>query len=219
VTISRKINQRIRSGAELAHQLRNPLTALILQLEEIAEKTNQVEIFSTAQQALNSLNRIQDLAERSLKIWRVSIEHELSEISILKIVEEVKNFWDKKFLEFNRELRISGPTNLYVLGALGIESATLSVLDENSLQYGFGPTSIEISEDINFVYFKIFDQGQGINKSIQQDVMKHGVTTSGNGIGLAWAQNHVLKIGGNLELISMQPAVFKVSLLKSSITF
>jgi len=86
VTISRKINQRIRSGAELAHQLRNPLTALILQLEEIAEKTNQVEIFSTAQQALNSLNRIQDLAERSLKICRVSIEHELSEISILILV-------------------------------------------------------------------------------------------------------------------------------------
>lgn len=219
MTKSRKVNQQISLGAELAHQLRNPLTALNLQLEEIVEESTQIQIRDISQNAINQLEKIRSLVDRSLTIWRCTIEQDLVEVSVGELIAEIKKYWESKFKQSDRELKISGNLDLYFLGAIGIELASMSVVIENALQHGQGETLIEVSSDRNFVYFQIQDQGLGVNESIQSEIMQSGVTTSGNGIGLAWAKKQLITIGGQLEVTSMQPAIFKLSFLSSSNSF
>ena len=205
-------NDSFQSGAQLAHLIKSPLTALPMHLDEIIHSTTDQTLIEISQSALNEVTRLWVLVENILDTWRLSINHEVIEIDLSQIVENLVEQWRPRFNSKNREIGIEQKEKIYALGSVQIEQAVIEVLVDNSLNYGAGLTRIKLSTEDNWAVIEISDNGPGISKSIQEKLMTYGATTAGNGIGLAWARDQLNMDGGRLEIYSMNPAVFKIYL-------
>lgn len=201
-----------QSGAQLAHLIKSPLTALTLHLDEIIHSTTDQALIEISQAALNEVNRLRQLVENILETWRLSINHEVIGIDLSKIVENLVEQWSPRFNSKNREIHLEQNEKVYARGSVEIEQAVIEVLVDNSLNYGAGLTRIKLSKEDTWAVIEFSDGGPGISKSIQEKLMTYGATTSGNGIGLAWARDQLNMDGGRLEIYSMNPAVFKIYL-------
>ena len=95
----------------------------------------------------------------------------------------------------------------------------LDILIDNSLRHGSGRTSISVMRRNEWAVLTIRDEGYGIDEKIKDKLMTYGTTTTGNGIGLVWAKNQVLHDGGQLEITSLNPAVFSLSLRLDPINY
>lgn len=205
-------NDSFQSGAQLAHLIKSPLTALTLHLDEIIHSTSDQALIEISQSALNEVNRLWLLVENILDTWRLSIHHEVIEIDLSKMVENLVEQWSPRFISKNRQIVLEQNEKIYALGSVEIEQAVIEVLVDNSLNHGAGLTRIKLSKEDTWAVIEISDGGPGISKSIQEKLMTYGATTAGNGIGLAWARDQLNIDGGRLEIYSMNPAVFKIYL-------
>lgn len=205
-------NDSFQSGAQLAHLIKSPLTALTMHLDEIIHSTTDQTLIEISQSALNEVTRLWVLVENILDTWRLSINHEVIEIDLSQIVENLVEQWRPRFNSKNRQITTEQNEKVYALGSVESEQAVIEVLVDNSLNYGAGLTRIKLSTEDNWAVIEISDNGPGISKSIQEKLMTYGATTAGNGIGLAWARDQLNMDGGRLEIYSMNPAVFKIYL-------
>lgn len=207
-----EFNDSFQSGAQLAHLIKSPLTALTLHLDEIIHTTKDQALIEISQSALNEVTRLRLLIENILDTWRLSINHEITGIDLTQIIENLVKKWNPRFNLKNRQIVFEQNEKVYALGSVEIEQAVIEVLVDNSLNYGDGTTQIKLSTEDNWAIIEFSDGGPGISKSIQEKLMTYGATTAGNGIGLAWARDQLNMDGGRLEIYSMTPAVFKIYL-------
>ncbi len=205
-------NESFQSEAQLAHLIKSPLTALTLHLDEIIHNTNDQNLIDISQSALSEVSRLKLLIENILDTWRISVNHEVTEIDLTQIVENIVRQWHPRFASQNRQIDFKQADRIYAIGSAEIEQAVIEVLVDNSLNHGAGKTEIKLFMDNNWAVIEISDQGPGILKSIQEKLMTYGATTAGNGIGLAWARDQLNIDGGRLEIYSMNPAIFKIYL-------
>lgn len=208
-----QLTNHIRFGAELAHQIKNPLAALILQLDDLAQSATSPALIEQIDGALEQALRINLLIESILTSWRTVISHELVALDFNKLLSDITKNWTPKFAKMNRSIELKTSMAVQVLGCKTTQEQVIDVLIENSLQHGSGTTSIQLGVEKQWAVLIICDQGQGIHENVQTGLMTYGVTTTGNGIGLALAKKQILNDGGRLEIISMKPAVFKLFLL------
>ncbi|MEN9741439.1 MAG: hypothetical protein RIR66_395 [Actinomycetota bacterium] len=205
-------NESFQSGAQLAHLIKSPLTALTLHLDEIIHSTNDQNLIEISQSALSEVSRLRLLIENILDTWRISLNHEVTEIDLTQMVESIVRHWDPRFELQNRQIDFKQTARVYAIGSAEIEQAVIEVLVDNSLNHGAGKTEIKLFMEDSWAVIQISDQGPGISKSIQEKLMTYGATTAGNGIGLAWARDQLNIDGGRLEIYSMNPAIFKIYL-------
>ena len=205
-----------QSGAQLAHLIKSPLTSLTLHLDEIIHSTNDQTLIEISQSALNEVVRLRKLIENILDTWRLSANHEITEIDLSTLIENLVKNWQPRFHSKNRKIILEQNKRVYALGSVEIEQAVIEVLIDNSLNYGAGKSIIKLTTEENWAVIEFSDGGPGISKSIQEKLMTYGATTSGNGIGLAWARDQINMDGGRLEIFSMTPAVFKIYLRLNS---
>lgn len=215
MTTSKENFENLFSAAQLAHQIRNPISALNLQLDELAEVTANSEIAALSQNALTQLHRINSVVDRILATWRISNDHDLAEIDLTELINNVINIWRPKFDLANRKCEYIEHDNLYILGSPEIEFQVIEVLVDNALKHGNGKLQIAVRRNENWAVVEFQDEGPGIDESIRDRLMTYGATTNGNGIGLAWARNQIISDGGRLEIKSMKPAIFCLHLLLS----
>lgn len=209
-------NESFRSGAQLAHLIKSPLTALTLHLDEIIHSTNDQNLIHISQTALSEVTRLKLLIENILDTWRISVNHEVTEIDLKQMVENIVWNWHQRFELQNRHIDFKQTGRVYAIGSAEIEQAVIEVLVDNSLNHGSGNTEIKLFTEEGWSVIQISDQGPGISKSIQEKLMNYGATTTGNGIGLAWARDQLNIDGGRLEIFSMNPAIFKIYLRSDS---
>lgn len=209
-------NESFQSGAQLAHLIKSPLTALTLHLDEIIHNTSDQNVIDISQSALSEVSRLKLLIENILDTWRISVNHEVTEIDLTQMVENIVRHWLPRFELQNRQIIFKQTGRIYAIGSADIEQAVIEVLVDNSLNHGAGKTEIKLFMDGNWAVIEISDQGPGISKSIQEKLMTYGATTAGNGIGLAWARDQLNIDGGRLEIYSMNPAIFKIYLRPDS---
>jgi signal transduction histidine kinase len=215
MTTSKESFPSLLSAAELAHQIKNPITALNLQLDELAEVTANSDLAQLSQNALLQLQRINNLVDSILATWQVSNDHDLAEIDLTKLIEDVLLEWQPKFHSANRTYQFIKHEELFILGSPEIEFQVIEVLLDNALKHGAGNLDITVTRNGNWAIVEFQDEGPGISESIRERLMTFGATTNGNGFGLAWARNQIISEGGQLEMKSMEPAIFCLHLLLS----
>ena len=215
MTTSKENTQNLLSAAELAHQIKNPITALNLQLDELAEVTANSELAPLSQNAIAQLHRINSLVDGILATWRISNDHDRAEIDLTELINDVLLVWQPRFQSANRTFNFMEQDKLFILGSPEIEFQVIEVLIDNALKHGAGNLDITVSRDENWAVIEFQDEGSGISESIRDRLMTFGATTNGDGIGLAWARNQIISEGGRLEMKSMQPAIFCLHLLLS----
>lgn len=200
-------------AADASHQLRTPLTALSMRLEEIEMTADQEEVREEARRSLEQVERLTGVVEDLLKTSRSAGGGSTEVVNLEEIFEQQDEEWHQTFAKADRELTFSDEADLPVLVTPGSLSQVLATVIENSLKYGAGTTSVTTrpASGGKGVFIDIADEGEGVPDDLAPDIFaKHVSGGSGTGLGLALAWELVAADGGRLELAQRRPAVFRV---------
>lgn len=202
-------------AADASHQLRTPLTALSMRLEEIEMITQEDEVLEEVNACLDQVERLTGVVEDLLKTSRSDAGGSTEAVSLDAVFDQQEDEWSRVFAKNKRKLTFGDGRELTVLATPGSLSQILATLIENSLKYGAGETAIHARPTANNkgVVVTIADEGPGVADEYASDIFKKHVSTGGStGLGLALAQDLATADGGRLELTQKRPPVFSLTL-------
>jgi signal transduction histidine kinase len=212
--ISRMLAAERHFAADASHQLRTPLTALSMRLEEIIETNDLDVVKEEASTALVQVERLTDVVQRVLKRngrnARVGSE---ARMSVDRVVRQQVREWRLAFESQGRAILVEGERGLVGLASSAGIGQVLATLLENSLVHGAGTVVVTTTHNGSWVAIKVADGGEGISGDLGNRVFDRTVTGgSGTGLGLAVARELAEADGGRLELIQHRPPVFSIFL-------
>lgn len=209
------IAQQREFAGDASHQLRTPLTALKLRLEQAKSALDKGQGISaeSLDAALLEMDRLQNIVEGLLVLSRV--ENRISEIpTSLNLTEIVKNHveqWQALAAESQIELQFRPELESAVLALPGVIEQVLDNYIDNALHVS-SPGSritIAITKGEDFTILHVVDQGPGLsteecdkafNRFWRAQSDEHG-----SGLGLAIVQRLMEASGGSAELIPVKP--------------
>lgn len=224
-------NELVRSGERMAarmaserefaanasHQLRTPLTALSMRLEEIEMTAEDPHIAEEARVSLEQVERLVGVVDDLLAAARRTDGGTTEPLELSEIFEQQQREWGPTFRRAGRPLEFGDAEGVKVLATPGALTQALSTLLENSLKYGDGTTSVRVrpskSGSDSGVVIEVADEGQGVSDELAPRIFERHVTSGkGTGLGLGLARDLVAADGGRLELAQRRPAVFAIFL-------
>lgn len=205
--------ERQRS-ADASHQLRTPITALSMRLEEIEMITTEDEVREEARACLDQVERLTSVVTELLDERRRN-QSSTEALHILEVFNTQREEWEDQFAAAGRELVFLDEAERPILAEAGKISQVLATLIENSLRYGAGKTVVRARKAASSrgVLIEVSDEGEGIEDDMVDEIFDMGVSGHGSsGIGLALAKDLSQAMGGRLELTQTHPPVFTLSL-------
>ena len=201
-------------ASDASHQLRTPLTALSMRLEEIGATTTQDEVRVEVEASLEQIERLVGVIDELLGRTRRALGSGTELVMLSDVFEQQRSEWTAAFDKAGRKLRW-GETDATVFATPGGLAQVLATLIENSLIHGGGTTAVvaRVSGATHAIVIEVRDQGPGVPEEIASRIFEREVTSGkGTGLGLALARDLVTADGGRLELSQRVPAVFSVFL-------
>lgn len=218
---SERMAQRLASEREFAanasHQLRTPLTALSMRLEEIQLMTSDPHIAEEASVSLDQIERLVGVVDDLLTSSRKTDGGTTEAVGLRDVFSQQDAEWARSFQRRARTLELTDPGSTEVLATPGALSQVIATLLENSLKYGAGRTMVRVRDpklgsDAGVV-IEVTDEGEGIGEDLAPRIFERHVTSgSGTGLGLALARDLIAADGGRLELAQRSPATFAIFL-------
>lgn len=200
-------------SADASHQLRSPLAALSMRLEEIQYLSDDPEVSQEAGTCLEQVERLAGVVEDLLSQSRSGGGAGTEAVQLQQILDQQREEWSHLFDEAGRELTFDNPEDLAVLSHPGTLSQIIATLIENSLRYGAGTTSVAASKSGRGVVIHVSDEGEGVATDNVDSIFEKGFSTGGStGIGLPLAKDLAEADGGRLELSQARPPVFALAL-------
>lgn len=203
-------------AANASHQLRTPVTALRLELEDLAmwPETPPV-VAEELGRALRELDRLSETVTELLALARGQRLAAVASADLAAIVRDAEQRWAPAVKAERRRISVSTPdTPLPSLVPPGPVSQILDVLIENALRHGRGPIAVSAVDRGTHVELAVADRGprpsdQGIFARATR-----GDASAGEGIGLAVAQELATALGGHLLLAEGEATTFTLLLAK-----
>jgi len=202
-------------AADASHQLRTPLTALLMRLEEIAATDDLEVVQEEANIAIAQVERLTGVVDDLLSRSRRGGDEARATVSLDSVIAALQREWQPAFEQARRSVRVHGERGLVVQAKPVDLSQVLSTLLENALAHGRGTVDVHARRSGPSVVVEVSDQGEGVPASIAPHIFERSVTTTGTGLGLALARDLAESNGGRLELIQAQPAIFALFLSES----
>ncbi|MDT0166850.1 ATP-binding protein [Actinotalea sp. AC32] len=202
-------------ASDASHQLRTPLTALSMRLEEISSATEKDEVREEARISLEQVERLVTVVDDLLARSRRAQGGTTEAVHLLDVVRQQQEEWDPSFAAAGRRLVVEVGDDVAVLATPGALAQVLATLIENSLVHGGGTTTVRSrpSGAERAVVVEVTDEGPGVPDEIAPRIFEREVTSGrGTGLGLALARDLVAADGGRLELAQRRPPVFAVFL-------
>ena len=203
-----------QAAADASHQLRTPLTALSMRLEEIELISTEDEVRAEARTCLEQVERMTNVVTELLDVSKRQTS-QTEAIHILEVFNMAREEWEDQFEAAGRPLVFLDEAERPILADAGKLGQVLATLIENSLRYGGGTTRVwaHAGTSKRGVVIEVSDEGEGIDGSLAPDIFEKGVSGHGStGIGLALAHDLAQAMGGRLELKTNKPPVFTVSI-------
>lgn len=201
-------------ASNASHQLRTPLTALSIRLEEIELMSDNEDVQNEARVALEQVERLTEVINDLLNNTKQG-NGNAEAIHVLEIFNQQREEWEEAFQAEGRELTFVDEAARPVLTTPSVLSQVLATLIENSLRYGAGNTRVVCRRGTSSrgVIIEVSDEGEGVPEDMSELIFEKGVSTHGStGIGLPLARDLINGTGGRLELTQNKPPVFSVSL-------
>lgn len=198
-------------AADASHQLRTPLTALLMRLEELAETDDLEVVREESAIAIAQVERLGRVVDDLLARSR-SGSAEPDAVSLDSVLAALQQEWQPSFSAARRSVHVTGLRGLQVRASGGALAQILSALFENSLAHGGGTMTLSARRAGPSVIVQVSDQGSGIPPELAARVFERSVSSSGSGLGLALARDLAAAQGGRLELVSAEGAVFALFL-------
>lgn len=208
-------------ASDIAHQLRTPLTALSMRIEEIGYLASDENIAAEAEACLDQIDRLTRVMD-DLKSNAYRKKSSARALRIDEVFAQQESEWHEAFAAAERRLVfVNDAPDRLPIATSGSLSQALATLIENSLRYGEGTVSVTArrGSSSRSVFIEVTDEGEGVDDELAPEIFRRGVSGHGStGIGLALAKDLVEADGGRLELTSKSPPVFTISLTALSST-
>lgn len=200
-------------AANASHQLRTPLTALSMRLEEIQALADSEEIREEARISLEQVERLGSVIDDLLTSSRRTTSGTTEVIHLSEILRQQEEEWGRAFAAVGRRLDVVD-TDMAVLATPGGVAQILATLLENSLKHGGGTTSIRVRRSgTTGVVMEVADEGSGVPDELAPHIFERAVSSGGGtGLGLAVAKDLAQADGGRLSLAQRRPPVFALFL-------
>ena len=203
-------------AADASHQLRTPLTALSMRLEEILAAADQPEVVhEEGTAALLQAERLTEVVSQLLgRTHRSAAGRRPAQVSVDDVVAQQVVEWDPAFRRRNRKLEVSGEKNLAAHVTPGTLSQLIATLLDNALVHGAGTVGIRTSLTPKSVVIEVRDSGRGVRADLVPRIFERNVSgkPGGTGLGLALARSIAEAEGGQVVLVRPRPAVFAIFL-------
>lgn len=199
----------------LTHELRTPVTSLLLQIDSLVSKTKELPESITGDVARieSEIYRLKHLAEKSKSYLQTDsdeiINTTLTEVNLSDLCEEIKEEFHQTVINIRGERNVSVTTDLYWL------KMCISNLVENAIRYGKPPIEIKILEFVSEVQISIIDHGAISFSNLKQIMGTKHKNTKGLGLGLSIVDKTLTALGGSLEF-SKDPTSFIIKLEKNN---
>ena len=202
-------------ASDASHQLRTPLTALSMRLEEIMLAAQEPEVREEARISLEQVERLVGVVDDLLASSRRAQGGTTEAVSLHEVVHQQEEEWAPTFALAGRRLVVDVDPSTQVLATPGALAQVLATLIENSLKHGAGTTTVRSRPggSARAVVVEVGDEGPGVPDDIAPRIFERDVTSgAGTGLGLALARDLANADGGRLELAQRRPAVFALFL-------
>ncbi|MEU8530760.1 MULTISPECIES: ATP-binding protein [Streptomyces] len=211
--IARMLTAERRLAADASHQLRTPLTALSMRLEEVAVADDLDTVREEATIALTQVERLTDVVERLLTNSRDPRTGSAVAFDLDEVVKQQIEEWRPAYRSAGRAIVHSGKQGMRAVGTPGAVAQVLAALIENSLMHGGGTVALRTRVTGNQSVIEVTDEGPGVPADLGARIFERAVSgRSSTGIGLAVARDLAEADGGRLELLQQHPPVFALFL-------
>ncbi|HXB49540.1 MAG TPA: histidine kinase dimerization/phospho-acceptor domain-containing protein [Streptosporangiaceae bacterium] len=196
-------------SSDISHQLRTPITALMVGLESALARPG-ADPRSALQDALARSEHLSTIVEDLLSLARqpgfVAIP-----VDTGALLEDIRARWDAPLASRGRRLAAAAePGMTRCLAPAAAVRQILDVLISNALWHGDGTVTIEACEAGPVVAIDVSDEGPGLPDGLPASPAE---LADGHGRGLALAHSLASAAGGRLELRRSAPCpVFRLSL-------
>ncbi|MFI6639180.1 ATP-binding protein [Streptomyces sp. NPDC050504] len=217
--IARMLTAERRLAADASHQLRTPLTALSMRLEEISATDDLDTVKEEANIALTQVERLTDVVERLLTNARDPRIGSAVAFDLDEVVKQQLEEWRPAYRSAGRAIVHSGKQHLHAVGTPGAVAQVLAALIENSLMHGGGTVAVRTRVTGNQAVIEVTDEGPGVPADLGARIFERTISgRNSTGIGLAVARDLAEADGGRLEMLQQHPAVFALFLSREPTT-
>ncbi|WP_046730315.1 ATP-binding protein [Streptomyces humi] len=214
--IGRMLTAERRLAADASHQLRTPLTALSMRLEEITLTDDPDIVKEEANVALTQVERLTDVVERLLTNSRDPRTGSAVSFDLDEVIQQQLAEWRPAYRGVGRAIVSSGKRHLRAVGTPGAVAQVLAALIENSLMHGGGTVALRTRVTGNQAVVEVTDEGGGVPADLGNRIFERTISgRNSTGIGLAVARDLAEADGGRLELLQAQPPVFGLFLSRT----
>lgn len=214
--IGRMLTAERRLAADASHQLRTPLTALSMRLEEITLTDDPDTVKEEANVALTQVERLTDVVERLLTNSRDPRTGNAVSFDLDEVIQQQLAEWRPAYRQTGRAIVSSGKRHLQAVGTPGAVAQVLAALIENSLMHGGGTVALRTRVTGNQAVVEVTDEGPGVPADLGARIFERTISgRNSTGIGLAVARDLAEADGGRLEMLQTQPPVFGLFLSRT----
>ncbi|CAM5417524.1 ATP-binding protein [Streptomyces viridochromogenes] len=215
--IARMLTAERRLAADASHQLRTPLTALSMRLEEITLTDDPDTVKEEATIALAQVERLTDVVERLLTNSRDPRSGSAVTFDLDEVIQQQLAEWRPAYRSAGRAIVSSGKRHLTAVGTPGAVAQVLAALIENSLMHGGGTVALRTRVTGNQAVIEVTDEGPGIPADLGARIFERAISgRNSTGIGLAVARDLAEADGGRLEMLQTNPPVFALFLSRTA---
>lgn len=209
--IAQLVARQREFATNVSHQLRSPLTALRLRVEELVHADDRAQRRAEVEAALRTADRLEATIDELLALARAGAVGTPRDVDLGDLAREHAARWHDLFASAGRRLVLEaeGPVPARVVPG-GVAQA-LDVLLDNSLRHGSGAVTLAAGAVDGRGVLSVVDEGPGIPAGDERRIFAPHVSTAGStGIGLALARALVEADGGQLVLAQRTPARFEI---------
>lgn len=199
-----------RTSREMSHQVRTPLTALTLRLEEIIHTDDLTEAKAEAAVGVVQIERLTDVIDQLVKGRREGVRMEQEAVDLVRLVDEQMVEWYPAFAIRRRRITLQTPGPVVAWASRNGQSQVLATLIENCLIHGRGDVLIKLRQSGSSAVIEVVDTRGVMRLKEHEDPFERGVSASGTGLGLALARTLVAADDGDIALTSRKPVTFTV---------
>lgn len=219
--VTRSLTAERAFASEASHQLRTPLTALLMRLDEISTTDDLDVVKEEAAVAIAQVDRLTRVVDDLLVRRRSDPQAATPEVSLDSVIAALQREWQPAFEQARRSVRVHGERGLSVRATPVALSQILSTLLENSLVHGRGTVDIHVRRSGPSVVVQVRDEGEGVSATMAPHIFERAVSSgrgSSTGLGLALARDLAESVGGRLDLVERVPATFAL-FLSEAVTY
>jgi signal transduction histidine kinase len=205
--IARLVGREREFSSNVSHQLRTPLTALRLRLEELPPDPD-------VEAALAEVDRLESTIAGLLTYAREETAGDATPLDLVDLTRRHAGTWDVLFRRAGRRLSLDAPAPVEVETSPAAVGQVLDVLLENALQHGGGRVIVSVRNDGRRAVVAVEDEGAGIADDLASSIFERGSSSLGGGTGIGLHLARVLAgaEGGRLVLARNTPARFELTL-------